>query len=508
MSPRAEFQTARLTLRPVALQDEGVIVACLNDIAVSGWLAVVPYPYSAADFQQFQQVYAVPGHTYAVDDSQGFAGILGVEDGTLGYWFAPRAHGFGYATEAARGALAEHFLASGDDISSGYFEGNARSANVLRKLGFVETGRNVKFCLAMNVDRNHINMLLTKDAFVAALPIEARSPRLTYRPRQATDLEAMHDLVNRPEVLRNLGPTWPWPAERAFSLTRSTPFAGQGFVWGIFRNGHHVGSIGVTEGELGYVLHPDHQGQGLASEAVERCLTRAFDEDGLDEVHAGVWADNAASLGLLRKFGFQATGQDMGTNALRPTPAPGFTLRLTRADWLARALIRTPHLAMRPMTRADAPLFHDLVTRPEVAQFLYLFHPAWTLAEAEAFLADWAWAGRLRFRLALIHQGSWAGWIGVSDDAEPEIFYALRPEFAGQGLAGEAVAAFAAFLFDRFDPPALTAGVFTDNPASARVLQKSGFVLIREEPHPTRGRLAPAPAWVYRLVNPEKAVTT
>ena len=169
---------------------------------------------------------------------------------------------------------------------------------------------------------------------------------------------------------------------------------------------------------------------------------------------------------------------------------------------MADDLILTERLTMRSVTRSDAPLFHDLVTRPEVARFLYLFHPGWTLAEAETFMEDWAWRGELRFRLSLIHQGKWAGWIGASDDSEPEIFYALRPEFTGQGLAREAVAAFTAFLFDRFDPPALTAGVFTDNPASAKVLASCGYIVVKEELHPSRGRLAPAPSWVYRLANP------
>ncbi len=169
---------------------------------------------------------------------------------------------------------------------------------------------------------------------------------------------------------------------------------------------------------------------------------------------------------------------------------------------MADDLILTERLTMRSVTWSDAPLFHDLVTRPEVARFLYLFHPGWTLAEAETFMEDWAWRGELRFRLSLIHQGKWAGWIGASDDSEPEIFYALRPEFTGQGLAREAVAAFTAFLFDRFDPPALTAGVFTDNPASAKVLASCGYTVVKEELHPSRGRLAPAPSWVYRLANP------
>ena len=507
MSPRAELKTARLTLRPVEPQDEAAIVAALSDMDVTGWLSVVPYPYTPADFHHFHTEIAKPGETFAVLDDAGFAGVVGA--GTeLGYWFARRCHGKGYATEAARAIMAEQLAYDPSDVASGYFEGNTRSANVLRKLGFVEVGRGLRHCRAMATDRPHVDMRLTRDAFVAALPTQARSARLTYRDRQATDLWALHDIVSRFEVLRQLGPKWPWPADPAFTRTRSTPFLGDGFVWGIFRDGTHIGSAGVTEGELGYVIHPDLQGRGFASEAVERCLTRAFDEDGLDEVRAGVWADNPASLGILRKFGFQITGEDMGTNALRPEPAPGFTLRLTRADWMARALIRTQRLTLRPMTRADAPSFHTFVTRPEVVRMMFLIPLVWSLREAEDFLADWAWRGKLRFRLALIHQGEWAGWIGVSDEAEPEIFYGVRPELAGHGLAREAVAAFASFLFDRFNPPALTAGVFTDNPASARVLQSCGFTLHREELHPSRGRLAPAPAWVYRLANPNQADDT
>lgn len=174
---------------------------------------------------------------------------------------------------------------------------------------------------------------------------------------------------------------------------------------------------------------------------------------------------------------------------------------------MSDALLQTARLQMRPMTRADAADFRDLVIRPEVARMLFMFPLDWSLPEAEAFLHDWGWRGTLRFRLALICDGQWAGWIGVSDGEEPEIFYALRPEFAGKGFAREAVAGFAAFLFDRFVPRALTAGVFTDNPASARVLQICGFSLVGEEMHASRGRLAPAPAWVYRLANPLLAVS-
>ncbi|MEO8244600.1 MAG: GNAT family N-acetyltransferase [bacterium] len=328
---RAELKTVRLTLRPVAPEDEGAVVAALNDIAVSGWLAVVPWPYAPADFQQFQTEYALPGDTFSVDDAQGFAGILGVEDRTLGYWFAPRCHGLGYATEAARAALAAHLAHDPEDIRSGYFEGNDRSANVLRKLGFRESGRGLKYCLALGIERPHVDMLLTRDAFTEALPIEAQSARLTYRALQNSDLEALHAVVSDWEVVRQLA-SFPWPPDRAFTATRAQPYLGRGFVWGVFLNRRLVGTVAVTGDELGYCLVPDVWRQGIGTEICRVAIDRAFGS-GWDHLVAGVWADNAASIALLGKLGFRVVDHDLTLNKARGETVPGLWMRLERADW-------------------------------------------------------------------------------------------------------------------------------------------------------------------------------
>lgn len=165
----------------------------------------------------------------------------------------------------------------------------------------------------------------------------------------------------------------------------------------------------------------------------------------------------------------------------------------------------SPGLSLRQMTPADAPAFHALVTAPDVARMLFIFPPDWPAEAAAPFLHDWRFTGTTRFRVAIEAEHQWAGWIGADGSDEPEIFYALRPEFAGRGIAQTAVTAIARFLFARFDPPAVRAGVFADNPASARVLEKCGFARIAHEVHESRGRLAPAPAWVYRLTNPQGA---
>jgi RimJ/RimL family protein N-acetyltransferase len=159
------FRTARLALRPVVASDEAAIVEGVSDLAVSGWLAVVPHPYTTENFRYFQDEIAVPGETFVIEDAAGVAGVVALEDGILGYWVAPRSQGLGYATEAARCLLFAHFARSGDHVRSGYFEGNLRSAKVLAKLGFVETGRDMKHCRARQAVLPHVNLCLTAEAF-------------------------------------------------------------------------------------------------------------------------------------------------------------------------------------------------------------------------------------------------------------------------------------------------------------------------------------------------------
>lgn len=166
MALATHYRTARLALRPVAATDEAAVVAALDDIAVSGWLIPVPHPYTPGDFHFFLDEVAAAGEEFVIEDAEGFVGLIGLSDDLLGYWLDPRAHGRGYATEAARCLVAAHFADEGGRLASGYFEGNLRSARVLQKLGFVETGRDRRFCTALGVERAHVNMHLTREAFL------------------------------------------------------------------------------------------------------------------------------------------------------------------------------------------------------------------------------------------------------------------------------------------------------------------------------------------------------
>jgi RimJ/RimL family protein N-acetyltransferase len=57
-----------------------------------------------------------------------------------------------------------------------------------------------------------------------------------------------------------------------------------------------------------------------------------------------------------------------------------------------------------------------------------------------------------------------------------EIGYWLGEPFWGRGIMSEAVPAFTAYAFATFDVCRLYASVFEWNPASARILEKAGYV--------------------------------
>lgn len=74
-----------------------------------------------------------------------------------------------------------------------------------------------------------------------------------------------------------------------------------------------------------------------------------------------------------------------------------------------------------------------------------------------------------------------AGSVGVTPGTDiyarsAEVGYWLGEEYWGRGLAAEALTGFVPWAFERFNLLRIWAAVFVSNPASARVLEKAGFV--------------------------------
>ena len=321
MTLRATLQTARLTLRPVAALDEAAALAHLNDLAISGWLSRVPVPYTAADFHQFLTEIAYPGETFAVEDATGFVGILGAGF-ELGYWFTPAAHGKGYATEASRAVLAMQFAHDESTVAAGYFLGNTRSARVLAKLGFVETGRSLKHCRALGQDRAHVDLLLTREAFLAANPLEILTDRLRLAPLDIErDWRDIARIGGDPQVARMTSShRSPWPEAEVRAFLAESQWQGQlGFRLGVWFEGKLIGAVGIWDDpvEVGYFLDPAYWSRGFATEAMSAFLPQMIARFGLTDVTADHCTDNPASGAVLRKLGFRQIGEGMGESLAR-----------------------------------------------------------------------------------------------------------------------------------------------------------------------------------------------
>ena len=168
-----ELLTPRLRLRPQVEADIPAIIEGLNDWEVARWLTVVPYPYSRTDADEWiaRQAPPVPDCAhFAIDAGAGLIGVVTL-DTELGYWLDRSAHGRGYMTEACVALLEWHFSARPHNVvHSGYHAGNAASASVQHKLGFVETGkRGMRFVRSQQREVEHIDTSLTRAQFETAM---------------------------------------------------------------------------------------------------------------------------------------------------------------------------------------------------------------------------------------------------------------------------------------------------------------------------------------------------
>jgi RimJ/RimL family protein N-acetyltransferase len=67
----------------------------------------------------------------------------------------------------------------------------------------------------------------------------------------------------------------------------------------------HTTATGVDEVEIGWTIHPDRWGEGLATEVASASVRIAFDVLGLEEVIAYTAPDNIASCRVMEKAGME-----------------------------------------------------------------------------------------------------------------------------------------------------------------------------------------------------------
>ena len=147
------------------------------------------------------------------------------------------------------------------------------------------------------------------------LPIETE--RLLLRPHRMEDLDDLVAFHSDPDVVRHV----PWPVrDRAATeetlrvkLTQTELVAhGQWLVLAVElrETGTVIGEVLLKwasdrQGEVGFALRRDHQGQGYAAEAATAMLRLGFDDLGFHRITAVVIDGNADSARLLGRLGFR-----------------------------------------------------------------------------------------------------------------------------------------------------------------------------------------------------------
>lgn len=147
------------------------------------------------------------------------------------------------------------------------------------------------------------------------------------------DLAVIQDLYSRPDVIRWLGGNASLVTSRTDALARVERWRSRGGadpslgVWAVALRGAegpgpvigtvllvplppsaHVEAPGTAAIEVGWHLHPDHQGAGYATEAARGAVAYGF-AAGLTEIFAVVSPANERSLAVARRLGMTDLGR-------------------------------------------------------------------------------------------------------------------------------------------------------------------------------------------------------
>lgn len=159
-----------------------------------------------------------------------------------------------------------------------------------------------------------------KDGRMTDAAVIAATRRIDVRPWLLADADRFFDMYRRPEVTDWLGADPMADRDEAVGMISRIaerlaldPRYGS---WAVIdrASGLVVGSVllkplpnGAGEIEIGWQMHPDSWGRGLATEAASAVLRRGF-ENGLEEVWAVTYVDNGRSVRVCTKLGMRLLG--------------------------------------------------------------------------------------------------------------------------------------------------------------------------------------------------------
>lgn len=165
-----ELHTNRLILRPARPDDAPCFALGVSDFSVARWLTPLPFPFTlamASDWLRNAPAPASDRALFIVDlPGRGLIGCIALAP-ELGFWIARPHWGKGFGSEAARAVIDWHFKRGHTSaIVSSAQHNNAASLRLKSKLGFVETGRDMRFSHALQHNVPHVLTELTQASWL------------------------------------------------------------------------------------------------------------------------------------------------------------------------------------------------------------------------------------------------------------------------------------------------------------------------------------------------------
>jgi RimJ/RimL family protein N-acetyltransferase len=177
-----------------------------------------------------------------------------------------------------------------------------------------------------------------------------RTARLVLRPYVIGDLDDLYDIQSRPEVVRYLlvgardrDKVREVLAERIGSMAPDGETGSLSLAVVLPETGSVIGDVVLfvrsredRQGEIGYVLHPDHGGRGYATEAARAMLRLGFDEFGLHRIVGRIDARNTASARVLDRLGMRREAHFAQNKFLKGEWSDEVVYAMLEDEWRAR----------------------------------------------------------------------------------------------------------------------------------------------------------------------------
>jgi RimJ/RimL family protein N-acetyltransferase len=353
-----------VTIRAHRSDDLPRVVEQCRDPESIAW-TMVPTPYDAREAEEFALRLMPQGWLdgsewgFAVELEGRYAGTISLRNegpgrAEIAFGSHPDVRGTGAIERGCRLLLEWGFAELElETVVWRAFTGNWASRKLAWRLGFTQEGTLRKYLPQRGDGR--------RDAWVGTLlRDDPREPRTTWlevpviegdgfrlRPVRVDDAPRIQEGTAEPDTEHWLGhkpaPYTMDDARAYVERRREHEATGQAMTWAI-ADGDDDRILGTVlwfnwvpevECELGYWLHPDARGRGLATAACRLALDHVFDSLGVGRVTAFAAAENTASRAVIERLGFRLYGIERSGAQVRDGWVDMALYDVTASEWAA-----------------------------------------------------------------------------------------------------------------------------------------------------------------------------